>query len=757
MNRIAFCLILIFFWYQAIIAQNEFTSYVPNTLAVGYGGSQVTYTDNPSIVYWNPGGIAFTTTDRILTNISSSPSYLNYITFTKFFPPQNSIGVSLLRITLEEESFLDVATVAYSFRINNFLSIGGNFNYGGYNKNDEDFASVGIGCLLQPGINRDSFYQTGNSPFYLFVNPALYEKFALGIMIHNLAFDRFSTMHKIRFGSAFKFSKWGPILNLDYHINRGKNSSHFGFGFNLTSYLSIFTGTTNFDDNNLAFGSSISLKAFNAAFVYSAQSEKITVSLSMRLKKDASLLAKKYKEQGTKKIREGYLRGALHDYEKSLAYEQNNERLIYLTSVLNKRINRITLKIDSLFVEAVRFQRKRWFIYATIIYKKILEIDKYNERAKNGIQSIKAHLAYDINALYKEGVKDYNNNKLDNAKSKFKYILLVKDNHRGALKYLVKIDSVTSHLSNEYYYRGLGYYKQRRLEKSKNSFQKVLEMNAKHKEAKYYIKKINQELIANQKLINRLYEKALSLEKRGNYVLASTKYQKILEINRDHKKAAQQLDLLQAYIDVIVSRKYNRAKNLYNKGDFQEAQTAFRDVLSIKPSYRQARQYLNKIKNTHSDKIDRNFEQARRYFYDRRWNDALNELDKVLAIYPDHQEAQKMQRNIYSYISLDELQNKGLRLFKQGVYLNALKVFNQIIAKDPGNVIAKSYVSECRAKLGKRISELFNSGMSFYTAGNYEAAIREWNRILGIDPNHKSALEYKKRAQERLEALKKLP
>jgi len=756
MNRIAFCLILIFFWCQAIIAQNEFTSYVPNTLAVGYGGSLVTYTDSPSIVYWNPGGIAFTTTDRILTNISS-PSYLNYITYTKFVAPKNSIGVSLSRITLEEESFLDVATVAYSYRINQFLAIGGNLNYAGYNKKDEDFVSVSVGCLLKPGINRYSFYQTGISPIYLLVNPALYEKYALGIMIHNFPFDRSSTMHEIRFGSAFKFTKWGPMLNFDYHINHDKNSFHFGIGFSLTSYFSIFSGTTNFNDNNLAFGSSVSFKAFNTALAYSAQSEKITISLSIRLKGDARSLAKKYKEQGTKKIREGYLRGALHDYENSLAYEQNNERLIYLTSVLNKRINRINFKIDSLFAEAVRFQRKRWFIYATIIYNKILEIDKYNERAKNGIQSIKAHLAYDINALYKEGVKDYNKNKIDNAKNKFKYILLVKDDHRGALKYLVKIDSVTSHLSDEYYYRGLGYYKQRRLEKSKNSFKKVLEMNAKHKDAKYYIKKINQELIASQKLVDRLYEEALSFEKRGKYVLASTKYRQILKVNRDHKKAAQQLDLLQDYIDMIISRKYNRAKNLYNKRNFQEAQTAFRDVLSIKPYYRQARQYLNRIKNTQSDKTGKNFDQAKQYFYERRWNDALNELDKVLAKYPDHPDAKKMQHDIYSYISLDELQNKGLRLFKQGLYLKALKVFNQIIEKDQSNVIAKSYVSECRAKLGKRISGLFNSGMSFYTAGNYEAAIRDWNRVLEIDPNHKSALEYQKRAQERLEALKKLP
>ena len=116
-----------------------------------------------------------------------------------------------------------------------------------------------------------------------------------------------------------------------------------------------------------------------------------------------------------------------------------------------------------------------------------------------------------------------------------------------------------------------------------------------------------------------------------------------------------------------------------------------------------------------------------------------------------------MQDDIWNRISIEDLQKKGLKLFRKGEYLRALKAFSQLIEKNPNNVIAESYLKECRTKLNKRIAELFNSGMRFYTGGDYEAAIREWDRILEIDPNHQSSLEYKKRAQERLEALEKLP
>ena len=483
---------------------------------------------------------------------------------------------------------------------------------------------------------------------------------------------------------------------------------------------------------------------------------KIILSLSVRLKEDAFTLAKRHKERGTRKIKESNFRAGLREFENSLAYNQNDERLIFLTGVLTKKIEKENIKLDSLFAKAEHYRKKGWSVYAIVVYKEVLEIDKNNKKAKNQIAALKSNLSKNIRELFSEGRRYYNNNKLEDAKNKFKYILLADEKHAGAIQYLAKIDSVTSHLTNEYYYRGLGYYNQRRLEKSKDVFQKVLEINPAHREAKYYINKIDHELKENEKLINKLFEEANSLERRGKYVLASSKYREILSINRDFEKASQQLDLLQAYINVIVNRKFNRAKKLFDKEKYSEAQAAFKDILSIKPTHRQSKYYLRRIKEAQSDKIDQHFQQANIYFNNRRWTDALKELEMLLVIYPDHQDALNMQSKIWTNIELDEMQKKGLQLFNKGTYIRALKLFNLMLDKDPDNVIAKSYINECRIKLNKRISEYFNSGMRFYIAGNYEAAIREWDRILDIDPNHESALEYKKRASERLQALERL-
>ncbi len=154
--------------------------------------------------------------------------------------------------------------------------------------------------------------------------------------------------------------------------------------------------------------------------------------------------------------------------------------------------------------------------------------------------------------------------------------------------------------------------------------------------------------------------------------------------------------------------------------------------------------------------MDNRIQLANQYYDERNWDEALLELGQVLNTVPDHNEAKVMQNKIWAIMNSNDLQEKGIRIFNNGSYFDALNIFKQIVENDPENSTAKSYLNDCQAKLNKRIAELFNSGMQFYTGGNYDAAIREWSRILEIDPNHKSALDYKTRATERLEALEKL-
>ena len=80
----------------------------------------------------------------------------------------------------------------------------------------------------------------------------------------------------------------------------------------------------------------------------------------------------------------------------------------------------------------------------------------------------------------------------------------------------------------------------------------------------------------------------------------------------------------------------------------------------------------------------------------------------------------------------------------------------QLLIKEPGNEAANSYLKESERELANQIVELLNLGIEYFTDGYYEEAIKEWNKVLKIDPNHKSTLDYIQKAKERLKALNEI-
>ena len=751
MYKIYIYILIFISLFQNSIAQDNFATFVPNALASGFGGSYITNIHDPAILFWNPGGMGFSTADKISINTNNSFSF-NNICFTKFYAPYNSIGFGLSRI-IDNNDFEDVATFSYSRR---FTQYGGNINYGKINNNVDDFLSFGVGFLLRPAINRNSFYRINNSPTNLFFNPLLYNKFAFGVMIHNIPLSDTFSKHVIRIGSSFKLADWGPNFNITHHLIQGENSTHFGAGFNITPNFLFCAGTKNFNLRDLAFGGSSSFGKFSTDIIYSSKKEKISLSVIIQLTEKSTTIAKKYIEKGTEKIRVDNFHGALDDFEKSLAYNQNNKKIIYLNEALKKKIINDNKKVDSLLVQAIKFQNKKWYVSATITYKKILRLDKNNKKVIKNLYVLKPHIINYINSSYTKGVQYFKFKNWEKSKKTLEDILLINEHHKGAIKYLAKIDSVNSYLSKDYYYRGLGYYKQRHLLKAQNAFNRVIKLNPNHKEAKFYKNKIEDEIQSYSGIIQTLLNQAHHSKNKGNYQLASSKYNEILNINKDYTKASTQLNLLNIYINDIVKRKFKKAKKLFNGEKYRESQIELNDILSLQSNHKGAYTYINKIRELKKEQVNESYKLALQYFNNNNLNDAKKEIEKILLINPEHYKAIKLEEKISGFKRLDEMQSRAMRLFRNGAYIEAKKAFNLILEIDRNHLIAKSYIKECDIKINRIIAELFNSGMTFYTSGNYEAAIRDWNRILNIEPHHQSTIEYKKRAQERFDALKKL-
>ena len=133
---------------------------------------------------------------------------------------------------------------------------------------------------------------------------------------------------------------------------------------------------------------------------------------------------------------------------------------------------------------------------------------------------------------------------------------------------------------------------------------------------------------------------------------------------------------------------------------------------------------------------------------------------------------------------------QGVRYYKEGRYAEAITEWEKTIALDPGHKDVKRYMEEARAKLRKikergRIEQErkkeklriekekerlrtngekkrrdqarkhYSDGKAFHREGKYADAIREWEKVLSLDPNHRASIVGIQRAKKKLEEVRK--
>lgn len=109
-----------------------------------------------------------------------------------------------------------------------------------------------------------------------------------------------------------------------------------------------------------------------------------------------------------------------------------------------------------------------------------------------------------------------------------------------------------------------------------------------------------------------------------------------------------------------------------------------------------------------------------------------------------------------------ERYSKGLEQFANGSYQEALAEFETVARYDDEYLNVQYYIQRSKAEMkdvssfSPQILEIYYSGVDLFVQKKYEQAIREWKKILEIDPYNKLALRNIKEAEARLRKLKEL-
>lgn len=731
-------------------AQNYLSDYNLNARSIALGGSAVAISFDPTASFWNPASIAFLTTDKILLNIDNM-SHFNFMGFTKFFPPKIALGINIVR-TIEPDFGGTISSLTAAYRFNSAIAFGGNLNF--RKKPTGEFnSSFGLGIFFKSYPEYNSSIKYNSSVWRWFRSEKMKDRLTLGIVFHNIPLEESINSQVLRIGSAFKPFNFGPLFHLAYHLDPHNYSFRLGCQINVINKVDLLLGIKDFNSNKFAAGICAQWNNFYYDVSYEFDTETVNFSLSLAFNEDADIRSNFYRNQGAQHVKNNQFFSALHEYQKALTYDPDAEDLNLLVAVLQEKVDERDKKIDSLFALGQKFEEKGWYINAFHSYKSILDIDQENKKTRKQLKSLASKLNKYIEELFIQAQTYFKKNDINQSDLVVKKILSVDKNHPGAQFYAAKIDSIKSYTFSEYYYRGIGYYKQNNYKRSLEELNKALALNPSDKEAFRYKNLAIQAIDQNEQEIKTLMREAEYFESRDQFVKANNRYRRILEIDNNNQYARDKLAYLKRYISKVVESKFLKAKILFDRDDYSGAIGAFAEILSIDPNHSASRNYLNRAQQNLASVLDQHFKQAELYFNQKEYEKALEECNNILSIDNNHTAALTLQTKVYANISLKNLRDRGMEYYQKNDYVNAQKTFSQIITKDPTDQKIREYLRKCEGKIKERIEILFNQGMVSYSEGDYRAAIQVWNRILKMEPNHSNTLEYIKKATDRLEAL----
>ncbi|MCL2144568.1 MAG: tetratricopeptide repeat protein [Endomicrobia bacterium] len=158
-----------------------------------------------------------------------------------------------------------------------------------------------------------------------------------------------------------------------------------------------------------------------------------------------------------------------------------------------------------------------------------------------------------------------------------------------------------------------------------------------------------------------------------------------------------------------------------------------------------------------------NYNMAREAYNRKDYISARQQLEDILAIYPEHQPSKELLKQlVYDLDMYDRnlevqlsrwLRRADLALHRHNL-VKAKNYYYRVLGVDPENSAAEDGIAqvnerlkhveiqENRKKYEKEIIALWAEGMDFYNNGQFIFAKEKFNRILELDPENAGALKY---------------
>ena len=257
------------------------------------------------------------------------------------------------------------------------------------------------------------------------------------------------------------------------------------------------------------------------------------------------------------------------------------------------------------------------------------------------------------------------------------------------------------------------------------------------------------------------YQRALAFDQSNRKIINT-----ISDIEREKEaelaklQAKRETELEQnKYIETY----YTQAQNFYVRKYYPAALDMLELILDVEPEHEQAFSLKNIIMGTILNEVAESMEKARKARQKGELVRAIELYTRILYLDPGNNKAQRELEVVAPRIDLAGQLNNGMELFKQGKLNEARKVFKAVLAASPDEPVAKEYLSRLHASVkssstldmiqqDKKIWSFYLDGLRYMRNKEYAKAIEAWEKVMEAYPNNENTLMNIEQARLRLES-----
>lgn len=254
--------------------------------------------------------------------------------------------------------------------------------------------------------------------------------------------------------------------------------------------------------------------------------------------------------------------------------------------------------------------------------------------------------------------------------------------------------------------------------------------------------------------IEDLYLKGFMAYSAKNYSEAKQYWEKVLAVDPSHEKARRGLRELQKSMPIKRTSKdiLQEIKTLYAAMKYPEALKLCELLIKKYPSNQDLvglyRKIANRIQSGGQGGSSGGNDFENTIYFQKKAEEFVSNVNE-----PDDGPGQEETAT-----QVEKLIQQGVAEYEAGTFRRALATWQQALTLDPGNRIARDYITNVKAVITKqgqsaapqpkparpskeKLLEAYNHGLKHYQNKEYDVALEKWNFILQYHPNHKETLQ----------------